>query len=120
MQKTVQYSTKYIINGKEYDKVEDVPESHRKFLVDANNNGIPDCVEHLIKVPNATVTEVKHERVFLDEGGQILGAPVQFGNIFASNMNASNRPSSFNFRAFFAVIGIGAFLAALLWVLLSR
>ena len=123
MQKDIYFRTKYIINGKEYIKLEDIPEAHRKLLVDANNNGIPDSLEHVINAANVHVMDVKEENVIVETiagSGQAVRAPVQFGKEFALNMNPSARPSSFNVRVFFTLIGIGIFLAAFLWALLTR
>lgn len=37
--------TKYVVNGKEYERVEDMPENVRKIFEDKNQNGIPDILE---------------------------------------------------------------------------
>lgn len=37
--------TKYIVNGKEYERVEDMPDDVRKIFEDKNQNGIPDILE---------------------------------------------------------------------------
>ncbi len=38
-------SESYEINGRRYERLEDVPVKYRKFFVDANGNGIPDFFE---------------------------------------------------------------------------
>jgi hypothetical protein len=40
---------RYIVNGVEYNRIEDVPAEHRDYFVniDKNNNGIPDSIEPL-------------------------------------------------------------------------
>lgn len=35
----------YIINGKKYSNISEIPENHRKTFEDKNNNGIPDITE---------------------------------------------------------------------------
>lgn len=42
-----QKTTKYVVNGKEYERVEDMPESARRILEDKNQNGIPDILENM-------------------------------------------------------------------------
>jgi hypothetical protein len=44
--------TKYFVNGKEYNRLEDVPEEFRSRFIDANNNGIPDQMDDLFDAFN--------------------------------------------------------------------
>ncbi len=37
--------TKYVVNGKEYNSLEEMPEDIRKIFEDKNQNGIPDILE---------------------------------------------------------------------------
>src|SRR6266436_1574442 len=38
---------KYFVNGKQYDRLEDIPEEFKSYFVDKNNNGIPDQFDSL-------------------------------------------------------------------------
>jgi hypothetical protein len=48
MKKIVRSSTRYVINGREYNSLEEMPEQDRQFFLDANKNGIPDGIEKLV------------------------------------------------------------------------
>jgi hypothetical protein len=39
--------TRYFVNEKMYERLEDVPEEFRKHFLDQNNNGIPDQIENI-------------------------------------------------------------------------
>ena len=39
---------KFNVNGKEYDKIEDIPEDFKVMFRDSNSNGIPDFVEGIL------------------------------------------------------------------------
>jgi hypothetical protein len=39
--------TRYFVNGKMYERLEDVPEEFRTHFLDRNNNGIPDQIENI-------------------------------------------------------------------------
>lgn len=43
-------NTVYTVNGKQYTRLEDVPEEHRAYFInlDKNKNGIPDSIEPLL------------------------------------------------------------------------
>ncbi len=45
MKRLVRRSTKYIINGREYGSLEEMPEVDRQFFEDANGDGIPDGMQ---------------------------------------------------------------------------
>ena len=38
---------KYFVNGKQYDRLEDIPEEFKSYFADKNNNGIPDQFDSL-------------------------------------------------------------------------
>ena len=42
-------STKYSINGKEYDNINDIPEEFKKSLSDDDQNGLPDILADMLK-----------------------------------------------------------------------
>src|SRR5205809_2295177 len=48
MKKIIRTSTRYVINGREYKSLEEMPEEDRQFFTDANKNGIPDGIEKLM------------------------------------------------------------------------
>lgn len=80
---------KIIVNGKEIGP-ESVPEFLRKFVEDANKNGIPDMMEHLLNNPmikavlgkagnqlqNLTPEQkAKIEKLMTSLGGMVQGTP---------------------------------------------
>ena len=48
MKKIIRTSTQYVINGRTYRSLEEMPPEDRKFFEDANRNGIPDGFETLM------------------------------------------------------------------------
>jgi hypothetical protein len=48
----IQQTTTYQINGVTYTRLEDVPADFRALLQDKDGNGIPDCVEAIVKQPH--------------------------------------------------------------------
>jgi hypothetical protein len=61
MKKFVHTSTRYVINGREYHSLEEMPPEDRKFFEDANRNGIPD---HLEKFMTAAGAPPVHTQTF--------------------------------------------------------
>jgi hypothetical protein len=59
MKKIIRSSTKYVINGREYHSLEEMPEQDRQFFLDANKNGIPDGIEKLIADAGGQITQTQ-------------------------------------------------------------
>jgi hypothetical protein len=74
MKKIIRTSTKYVINGREYHSLEEMPEQDRQFFLDANKNGIPDGIEKLIadsggEIVQTQKIEAQKNEVIIDSNG---------------------------------------------------
>ncbi|PYI82626.1 MAG: hypothetical protein DME26_17015 [Verrucomicrobia bacterium] len=72
MKKIIRTSTQYIINGREYSSLEEMPEEDRQFFLDANKNGIPDGIEKLMA--GAISPSIQTHKVILQKKDIVVDA----------------------------------------------
>jgi hypothetical protein len=82
MKRIVRTSTKYVINGREYHSLEEMPEQDRQFFLDANKNGIPDGIEKLIADAGGDIVktqkiETQKNEVVIDSNGPTIRPDIE-------------------------------------------
>ena len=113
--------TKYVVNGRTYRSLDEMPEADRRMFKDANKNGIPDAVENMMQVHDRT-GEVQTSTFERNEVITHTGAPTDIVHLLESHaadpVPQSNRRSRFTIQLTPAtlVLLIGAAIA-IGWIL---